>query len=80
MCFSLLHYTSKNEKKYHECCQKEFLKKKHSKLPIEKNKEISKDGCNKKFKNKKSKKLQPKKWLLYKYVILGSYIKKFELE
>jgi hypothetical protein len=32
-------------------------KKKHNKLPIEKNKEISKDACNKNFKNKKSKRL-----------------------
>jgi len=31
MHFSLLNYTSKNEKKGHECCQK----KNHSKLPIE---------------------------------------------
>ncbi len=57
---------------------KKNRKKKHSKLPIEKNKKISKDACNKNFKNKKSKRLQPKKRLLYKYVILGSYIKNFE--
>jgi len=37
MCFALLHYTSKNEKKGHECFQR---KKKHSKLPIEKKKDF----------------------------------------
>ncbi len=34
MCFPLLHYTSKNETKGHECCYKK-KKKEHSKLPIE---------------------------------------------
>jgi hypothetical protein len=32
MCFPFLHYTSKNEMKDHECCQKQN----HNKLPIEK--------------------------------------------
>ncbi len=35
MHFPLLHYTSKNEKKGHECCQKKKKKQKnHSKFPI----------------------------------------------
>jgi hypothetical protein len=35
MCFPLLHYTSKNEKKGHKCCPPQ-KKIKHSKLPINK--------------------------------------------
>jgi hypothetical protein len=42
--FLLLHYTSKNEKKGHECSHK---KKNHRKLPIEKKKKNLKDACNK---------------------------------
>jgi hypothetical protein len=67
MHFPLLHYTSKNENKGHECCPK---KKTIASFQWKENKEISKDACNKKFKNKKSKRVQTYKKLLYKDIIL----------
>jgi len=52
MHFPLLHYTSKNEKKGHECCQKKKKKKKKKKKQKKKKKK------KKRFEKKKKKKKQ----------------------
>ncbi len=74
MRFLLLHYTSKNEKKGHECCQKKKKKKPQEGSSRKKIKRLKKMHATTIQKNKKSKRS------LDKDVILGSYITNFEVE
>jgi hypothetical protein len=58
MCFSLLHYTSKKEKKGHECFKNKI--KIIASFQYKENLKFPKDACNKNSKKKKkSKKFQP---------------------
>jgi hypothetical protein len=65
MCFSLLHYTSKNEKKGRECFKNKI--KIIASFQYKENLKFSKDASNKNSKNKKSKIFQP--------YIKGHYVK-----